>query len=98
VTAPPTVRAASTYCLRVEGHLDDHWSSWFGRFTIARETDGKTFEAKSASKVQSIYKRLGSSIAQRQVNREISSWFVGAAALLLLASIAASRLTGARLP
>jgi len=65
---------------------------------IARETDGKTFEAKSASKVQSIYKRLGSSIAQRQVNREISSWFVGAAALLLLGSIAASRLTGARLP
>jgi Ca-activated chloride channel family protein len=65
---------------------------------IARETDGKTFEARSASKVQSIYKRLGSSIAQRQVNREISSWFVGAAALLLLASIAASRLTGSRLP
>ena len=65
---------------------------------IARETDGKTFEAKSASKVESIYKRLGSSIAQRQVNREISSWFVGAAALLLLGSIAASRFTGARLP
>ena len=42
MTAPPTVRAASTYCLRVEGHLDDHWSSWFGRFTIARETDGTT--------------------------------------------------------
>ena len=49
---------------------------------IARETDGKTFEAKSAAKVESIYKQLGSSIAQRQVNREISSWFVGAAALL----------------
>jgi hypothetical protein len=40
--APPTVRAASTYCLRVEGHLDDHWSSWFGRFAITRETDGTT--------------------------------------------------------
>ena len=40
--ASPTVRAASTYCLRVEGHLDDHWSSWFGRFTIAREADGTT--------------------------------------------------------
>jgi Ca-activated chloride channel family protein len=65
---------------------------------IASETDGKTFEAKSASKVESIYKRLGSSIAQRQVHREISSWFVGAAALLLLASLGASRVTGARLP
>ena len=31
-----------TYAIRVEGHLDDHWSSWFGRFTIARETDGTT--------------------------------------------------------
>ncbi len=65
---------------------------------IARETDGKTFEARSASKVESIYKQLGSSIAQRQVNREISSWFVGAAALLLLSSLAAAKLTGARLP
>ena len=36
------VRAASTYRLRVEGHLDDHWSGWFGRFTITRETDGTT--------------------------------------------------------
>ena len=42
MTASPTVRAASTYCLRVEGHLDDHWSSWFGRFTIARVADGTT--------------------------------------------------------
>ena len=42
MSGSPTVRAASTYCLRVEGHLDDHWSSWFGRFTIAREADGTT--------------------------------------------------------
>ena len=40
--ARPTVRAAKTYSLRVEGHLDDHWSSWFGRFAIAREPDGTT--------------------------------------------------------
>jgi Ca-activated chloride channel family protein len=65
---------------------------------IARETDGKTFEAKSAAKVESIYKQLGSSIAQRRVDREISSWFAGAAALLLLGSLAASRVAGARLP
>ena len=65
---------------------------------IARETDGKTFEARSASKVESIYKQLGSSIAQRRVDREISSWFAGAAALLLLGSLAASRVAGARLP
>ena len=42
VTAPPTIRAASTYCLRVEGHLDQHWSSWFGGLTLTREDDGTT--------------------------------------------------------
>ena len=65
---------------------------------IARETDGKTFEAKSAAKVESIYKQLGSSIAQRTTTREVTSWFVGLAALLLLGSLGVGRLTGERLP
>lgn len=37
-----TTSRTLTYEFRVEGHLDDHWSSWFGRFTIAREADGTT--------------------------------------------------------
>ena len=65
---------------------------------IARETDGKTYRAKSASKVENIYKQLGQSIAHRPSKREISSWFVGGAALLLLLSLGAARLTGERLP
>ncbi len=65
---------------------------------IARETGGTTFRAKTAERVDSVYKDLGSSIAQRTVKREVSSWFVGAAALLLLASIGASRVAGGRLP
>jgi Ca-activated chloride channel homolog len=65
---------------------------------IARETDGETFEAKSAARVEKIYKDLGASIARKKVNREITSWFAGAAALLLLGSLASARLTGARLP
>ncbi|MDX6476649.1 MAG: Ca-activated chloride channel [Gaiellaceae bacterium] len=65
---------------------------------IARETDGKTYRAKSASKAQEIYKQLGSSIAHRPSTREISSWFTGTAALLLLLSLGAARLTGERLP
>ena len=28
------------YELRVAGHLDDRWSSWFGELTIARHDDG----------------------------------------------------------
>ena len=79
-----------------------------GRFTvrpdpvtlaaIARDTDGATFRAKSADKVEQIYKQLGKSIARRPAQREISSWFAGAAALLLLASLGASRAMGGRLP
>ena len=65
---------------------------------IARETDGKTYRAKSASKVQEIYKQLGASVAHRDAKREVSSWFAGVAALLLLLSVAAARATGERLP
>ena len=65
---------------------------------IARETDGAAYTASSASKVQSVYKKLGSSIAQKTTTREVSSWFVGAAALLLFASLGAARITGSRLP
>jgi Ca-activated chloride channel homolog len=65
---------------------------------IAQETGGQTYRASSASKVDAIYKQLGKSIAHRKSNREISAWFVGAAALLLLGSLGAAQLTGARLP
>jgi Ca-activated chloride channel homolog len=65
---------------------------------IAHTTDGQTFRATSASKVDSIYKRLGQSIAHRKTTREVSSWFAGLAALLLVGSLGAARITGERLP
>jgi hypothetical protein len=30
------------YVLRVAGHLDRHWSSWFGDLTLTQEDDGTT--------------------------------------------------------
>ena len=30
------------YRLRVDGHLDDHWSAWFGDLTLTHEDDGTT--------------------------------------------------------
>jgi hypothetical protein len=30
------------YELRVEGHLDEHWSTWFDGMTLVREYDGTT--------------------------------------------------------
>jgi Ca-activated chloride channel family protein len=65
---------------------------------IARVTGGTTFRAQSAEKVERVYRQLGASIARRHKEREITSWFAGAAALLLLGSLGAARITGGRLP
>jgi hypothetical protein len=34
--------APTTYAIRVEGHLDDHWSAWLGGLHISRDDDGAT--------------------------------------------------------
>jgi hypothetical protein len=34
--------APAHYELRVEGHLDDHWSTWFAGMALIREDDGTT--------------------------------------------------------
>jgi RimJ/RimL family protein N-acetyltransferase len=36
------ITAATTYVIRVEGHLDDHWSTWLGEPHLARQDDGGT--------------------------------------------------------
>jgi hypothetical protein len=30
------------YHLRIDGHLDQHWSHWFGGLTLTHEDDGTT--------------------------------------------------------
>jgi RimJ/RimL family protein N-acetyltransferase len=34
--------APTTYAIRVEGHLDDHWSAWLGGLDLTRDGDGAT--------------------------------------------------------
>jgi RimJ/RimL family protein N-acetyltransferase len=34
--------APTTYAIRVEGHLDDHWSAWLGGLDMTRGDDGAT--------------------------------------------------------
>ncbi len=34
--------APRTYAIRVDGHLDDHWSAWFGGLDVTRNDDGTT--------------------------------------------------------
>ena len=38
----PTPRGPVGYIVRIAGHLDAHWSAWFGDFILTRETDGAT--------------------------------------------------------
>lgn len=35
-----TSSGTSTYEFRVQGHLDDHWSSWLGGLTLVHHDDG----------------------------------------------------------
>ena len=65
---------------------------------IAQETGGRTFTAASSRKVQEVFHRLGTRLKAGGGRREVSSWFAGAAAALLLGSLGAARLTAARLP
>jgi hypothetical protein len=34
--------APTTYEIRVDGHLDDHWSAWLGELDMTRHNDGTT--------------------------------------------------------
>jgi hypothetical protein len=38
----PEPSAPVSYELRIEGHLDEYWSAWFGGFAITRDEDGTT--------------------------------------------------------
>jgi hypothetical protein len=31
-----------TYAIRVNGHLDDHWSAWLGDLDMTRDDEGTT--------------------------------------------------------
>jgi Ca-activated chloride channel family protein len=65
---------------------------------IARTTGGKTFEARTSSKLSNVYKALGSNIGRRSERREITSWFVAASALLLVGALATARFWEGRVP
>jgi hypothetical protein len=42
MTHAPQRQAPSAYRLQVDGHLDQHWSAWFGDLTLTHEDDGTT--------------------------------------------------------
>jgi hypothetical protein len=38
-----------TYAIRVDGHLDDHWSAWLGDLNMTRDDEGTTTITVSVS-------------------------------------------------
>jgi hypothetical protein len=42
MTRPSGRRVPGGYRLRVDGHLDNHWSAWFGDLNLNHESDGWT--------------------------------------------------------
>jgi hypothetical protein len=42
VNRRPGPHAPAHYELRIEGHLAEYWSAWFGGLTLIREDDGTT--------------------------------------------------------
>ncbi|HJV13915.1 MAG TPA: hypothetical protein VJ625_08490 [Propionibacteriaceae bacterium] len=38
----PGPQGPAHYEVRIEGHLDEYWSAWFGGLTLIREDDGTT--------------------------------------------------------
>ena len=65
---------------------------------ISQATGGRAYTATTAGQAIRAYQALGTSFTSRPGRREVSSWFAGAAAFLLLGSLGAGRLTAGRLP
>jgi hypothetical protein len=42
MTQSPNREVPATYVLRIDGHLDHHWSPWFGDLTLIHRDDGTT--------------------------------------------------------
>lgn len=65
---------------------------------ISARSDGETFVATSAGRLDRTYARLGTRLLVMRTSREISSWFAALAAAALFAALAASWALRARLP
>jgi len=65
---------------------------------IAEATGGSSFEAATTEELTSVYQDIGSSIGFETEQREIGSWFTGAAFALALLAAATSLVWFSRLP
>ncbi|HEV2809298.1 MAG TPA: VWA domain-containing protein [Acidimicrobiales bacterium] len=66
--------------------------------TLSDGTGGTSFEAATTEELTSVYQDIGSSIGYESEQREIGSWFAGAAFLLALLAAGTSLVWFSRLP
>ncbi len=66
--------------------------------SIAESTDGRFFEASSASELKKVYSDIGSSVGYRTERKEATALFVGLGLVFALAAAAGSLLWFSRLP
>jgi hypothetical protein len=59
---------------------------------IAAQTKAETFTAKTSGELSGVFTGLSSTIAHEKRSREITSWFLLAAAAALVAAVALGRL------
>jgi Ca-activated chloride channel homolog len=65
---------------------------------IADQTGGKFFAASTAEQLSSVYNDIGSSIGFQDVDKEITTWFIGAGLIFLIGTAAMSLAWFSRLP
>ncbi len=66
--------------------------------SIASDTGGQYYSAASEGQLKAVYDNIGSSVGYDTEQREISTWFIGAALLLLIVTGGFSLLWFQRLP
>jgi Ca-activated chloride channel family protein len=65
---------------------------------LTRQSGGKAYTATTAEQLNTVYRRLGATVGTTPQLSEITSWFEGAAAVLLVAGLALARWRGPALP
>jgi Ca-activated chloride channel family protein len=66
--------------------------------TVAQVTGGRFFTAPSAAELRTVYEHLGSRLGSRRESREVTNWFAGGSAALLLLGGGLSALWFRRMP
>jgi Ca-activated chloride channel family protein len=57
---------------------------------IASATGGRTFSAKTATQLKSVYDEIGRVVGYNVEHRDVTAWFIGVALLLMVAAAAAA--------